>query len=226
MDTSISIILPIYNQEDHIEKLYFEYREALTTLPCSWELLFIVNGSLDSSFKRISSLAKEDENVLTYNLKKGGWGRAVKYGISKANGQYICYTNSARTKVNDLLMILDYALVNKNNIIKANRIVRESFFRRLGSVLYNFENRRFFKTPVWDVNGTPKVFPAQIIKNIDIISENDLIDAELIARTFKAKHPIIEIPILSTERISGKSTTNIKSAIKMYFGLFTLRKRI
>jgi glycosyltransferase involved in cell wall biosynthesis len=226
MDTSISIILPIYNQEDHIEKLYFEYLEALATLPCSWELLFVVNGSSDSSFKRISSLAKEDENVLAYNLEKGGWGRAVKYGISKANGQYICYTNSARTKVNDLLMILDYALVNKNNIIKANRIVRESFFRRLGSVLYNFENRRFFKTPVWDVNGTPKVFPAQIIKNIDIISENDLIDAELIARTFKANHPIIEIPILSTERISGKSTTNIKSAIKMYFGLFTLRKRI
>lgn len=226
MSTTFSIILPIYNQENHIETLYNTYRSKLISEKYTWEILFVINGSTDKSYELATVLCEQDKRFKCYELKDGGWGRAVKFGIQKAKGDYICYTNSARTKVKDLILILDYALVNKDNIIKANRIVRESFMRRLGSVLYNFENRRFFKTPIWDVNGTPKVFPSHVLQEMTILSENDLIDAEVIARSFKANHRIIEVPVLSTDRISGKSTTNIKSALKMYFGLFALKNKI
>ena len=226
MSLTFSIILPIYNQQDHLQTLYEDYKRVLKDAEYSWEVVFIVNGSNDNSYINAEELCKNDDHFRCFNLEKGGWGRAVKFGIGQANAQYICYTNSARTKVEDLAMILDYALVNKNNIIKANRIIRESFLRKLGSVIYNFENRRFFKTPVWDVNGTPKVFPSELLQQMEILSENDLIDAEVIARSFKAKHPVIEIPIISTERISGKSTTNLKSALNMYFGLFTPKNKI
>jgi hypothetical protein len=77
-----------------------------------------------------------------------------------------------------------------------------------------------------DVNATPKVFPARIIKSMNILSDNDLIDAEILARCFKQKIPIIEVPIYFNERISGRSSTNISSALRMYWGLFKLRKKI
>jgi hypothetical protein len=43
--------------------------------------------------------------------------------------------------------------------VKANRKIRDHWSRRLGSLLYNLECRALFDLSVWDVNGTPKVFP-------------------------------------------------------------------
>ncbi len=222
MNPDFTIILPIYNQQDHVKVLLDDYSKALNDSGFSWELIFVINGSNDNSFDIAKQNAISQVNVHVFNINGSGWGRAVKFGIEKSTGKYICYTNSARTKVSDLINILKYATVNKDVIVKANRIIRESFIRRLGSVIYNFENRFFFKTPVWDVNGTPKVFPASILKSYDIWNDNDLIDAELIAKSFRDGHSIIEIPVRFTDRISGKSTTNLLSAFKMYIGLVKL----
>ena len=206
--------------------IYKEYTQKLNELNESWELIFVVNGADDGSYSMAEKYANENAEIKTIISKESGWGKAVKIGIKNAEGRLICYTNSARTNVDELIMILNYALVNKNNVIKANRIIRESLIRRIGSVIFNFENRTVFNTPIWDVNGTPKVFPSQILKENEIFSEGDLIDAELIARCFKNNIPVIEIPIFSTSRISGKSTTSFTSAFKMYFGLFKLKKVI
>ncbi|MCF8299166.1 MAG: glycosyltransferase [Saprospiraceae bacterium] len=226
MELTFSIILPLYRQIAHLPVIFKEYTEKLTSLNETWELIFVVNGPDDGSYDLAKKYADENKNIKTIISKEPGWGKAVKIGIQNAEGRLICYTNSARTNVDELLMILNYALVNNNNVVKANRIIRESLIRRIGSVIFNFENRTVFNTPIWDVNGTPKVFPEQILKEHEIYSEGDLIDAELIARCIKNHIPVIEIPIFSTDRISGKSTTSFKSAFKMYFGIFKLKKKI
>ncbi len=220
-----SIILPLYKQVDHSNELYHTYVESLSAISSSWELLFIVNGVDDGTTEKLNQLNKLD-NVHIYFLKLGGWGRAVKYGLSKAKGEFLCYTNSARTEINDLILILQYAEVNNYNVVKATRIIREAFIRKLGSVLYNLQCRFMLKVPVWDINGTPKVIPQQIYSQLSISSEDDLIDAEIIAFCSKKNYRIIEIPIISTKRISGSSTTNIKSAIKMYLGVFRIKRQI
>jgi glycosyltransferase involved in cell wall biosynthesis len=221
-----SIILPAYKQENQISLLYETYVNALSLLSDPWELIFVINGQKDNSQKILEDLSKHDPRIKIHYLEKGGWGRAVKYGVSVATGEFICYTNSARTNIDDLILMLKYAKINDKAIIKATRIVRESFFRKFGSILYNFGNRFLFKTPVWDVNGTPKIIPRKMLDLFEIVSDDDLIDAEIMARCFKSKMMIIEIPVISTTRISGKSTTNIRSAFKMYWGLFKLKKII
>jgi glycosyltransferase involved in cell wall biosynthesis len=193
----------------------------------SWEVLFVVNGSKDDSFAKATQLVAGNPNVKVHNLEHGGWGRAVKYGIQQASGELICYTNSARTTIEDILLILTYALANDKVVLKTTRVIRESFVRRIGSIIYNYENRKLLGTPLWDVNGTPKVFAAQFIKGMDIISEGDLIDAEIMARIYRKGIKIVEVLIVSTNRVGGgKSTTSFKSAWKMYTGLLNLRKII
>ncbi|MBU0487190.1 MAG: glycosyltransferase [Bacteroidetes bacterium] len=226
MKPKFSVILPVYMQALHSEFLINSYTQGLEKLEGNWELIFVVNGQDDGMADKLLALSRDDERVRIERLEAGGWGLAVKHGINVAKGDFICYTNSARTDVSDLVMILQYAAVNKNNVVKANRVFRELWLRKLGSVLYNFENRILFRTPVWDVNGTPKAFPADIIRLFPIVSDNDLIDAEIIARCNALKIPIIEIPVRVTNRISGKSTTNIRSGLKMYFGLFSLKKKL
>jgi glycosyltransferase involved in cell wall biosynthesis len=222
----ISVILPIYNQSSVIKKICNEYPAGLNTLGVPWEILLIINGSTDDSFSLASELTGNDFNIRVYNIIEQGWGRSVKFGISVSSGDFICYTNSARTNIDDLVMILKYALINKNIVIKANRMMRESVIRKFASTLYNLEYRLLFKIPVWDVNGTPKVFSSAILREIELQEDGDLIDAEIMAKSFRKKIMFIDIPILNTRRISGKSTTNLVSALKMYSGLIFLRNRI
>ncbi|MDP3940863.1 MAG: glycosyltransferase [bacterium] len=221
-----SIILPVYKQESHIVPLLQEFIKGLQKITKQYELLVIINGPASNEYKRLVEFAKPRDFIRAFYLDRAGWGRAVKFGISKAKGRYICYTNSARTNVADLLQMLSYSKNNKDVVVKATRIIRESWMRKFGSILYNLENRFLLKTPVWDVNGTPKVFPKNLLKKITLDSENDLIDAELMVKCFRNHIPILEVPVLFTKRKGGKSTTNLLSAFRMYLGLLELKKRL
>lgn len=221
-----SIILPVHRQENQIAGIFTDYVAALSTSGDAWELIFVVNGSNDRSFAIARELAAGRSNVQVHNLAKAGWGHAVRHGISVARGTYVCYTNSARTQIPDLLLILKYAKTNGNVVIKASRIVRASLFRRLGSVIYNLENRLLFRIAVMDVNGTPKVFPKTVWDSLQIRSDDDLIDAEAMAKCFKFQVPVMEVPVRDTTRRRGRSTTNLRSAFRMYFGLLRLRRKI
>jgi glycosyltransferase involved in cell wall biosynthesis len=221
-----SVVLPVYNQSAQLPFLFSGYVSLLEQLGDPWELIFVVNGSRDDSHAKALQLAGQHPNIKVYNLEKGGWGRAVKFGLSQATGRMVCYTNSARTHLPDLMTILKYAKTNEEIVIKTTRVIRESFVRKIGSILYNYENRKLLGTPVWDVNGTPKVIPAPYLKDLALISEGDLVDAEVMAKLYRKKVQIVEVLILSTKRIGGRSTTTMKSAMKMYWGLLKLRNKI
>ena len=90
----------------------------------------------------------------------------------------LCYTNSARTAPQDLALLLLYANINVDKVIKANRKIRESTFRRMGSLFYNLECRALFDLPYWDINGTPKVFPRKYSRLLELTRDDDMIDLE------------------------------------------------
>lgn len=218
----LSIILPVYNQADHIQAVVAEYEAGLLHLPYGHELLLVVNGCRDNSHAVCQSLAAIYPPVRVVHSVQGGWGLAVRLGLRAARGDILCYTNSARTSAQDLTLLLLYAIANPGVVIKANRKVRERWQRRLGSLLYNLECRALFDLSYWDVNGTPKVFPRSCERLLQLQHDDDLIDAEfnLICRRFD--YPVLEVPIFSSRRHGGRSTTSYRSALKMYLGAYRL----
>lgn len=220
-----SIVLPVKDQEDQVKNLIEEYIKNLSRLSDPFELILIFNGSKDMSYGIGKKFAERDKRIKVFVLAQAGWGRAVKFGIHMSNGKYICYTNSARTNIGDLVKMIKIVKANGGVVVKASRIVREGFLRKLGSIIYNVECRLLFKTPIWDVNGTPKIFPRKILNEISLSSNGDLFDAEFMAKCWEKGLPIIEVPIYFNKRRSGKSSTTIISAIKMYIGLFQLKMK-
>src|SRR5262249_19263372 len=141
-----------------------------------YELVLVCNACRDASVETCRELARTMPcNVI--DSERGGWGLAVRLGLAEAKGELLCYTNSARTTAADLSLLLLYATVNPGVVVKANRKIRESWRRRLGSLLYNIECRALFDLNVWDINGTPKVFPRGFDKLLALKSDGDLIDA-------------------------------------------------
>lgn len=220
----ISIILPVHNQADHIAAVVAEYEEALLGLPKHHELVLVPNGSTDTSEGICGSLARQYDVVRSVAAPGGGWGLAVRTGLSAACGDILCYTNSARTGPQDLMLLLLYAVAYPGVVIKANRKLRESKRRRLGSLLYNLECRALFDLSYWDINGTPKVFPRSFHRLLALTRNDDMIDAEFNAICRSENYPVLEVPIISTRRHGGRSTTNFWSAVRMYWGAYALSR--
>lgn len=222
----ISIILPVHNQADHIEPLIREFVTELGKVPAPYELMLVENASRDNSLNVCRRLAAELPCVKVITSEKGGWGHAVRLGLQTAEGDVICYTNSARTTAQDLVFCLLYAVAYGGVVVKANRKIRENWRRRLGSLLFNIECRTLFDLSNWDVNGTPKVFPRNFGDLLHLQLESDLIDTEFCIRCRQSDYPMIEVPVFSTRRHGGKSTTGYGSAVRLYWGALALwRKR-
>lgn len=218
----VSLILPVHNQGDHIRAIVESYVEGLSVLPLRYELILVVNGSTDHSLEVCQALAAERDAIFVLELAERGWGRSVRAGLAQARGELICFTNSARTTREILTLMLAYALAYPRVVLKANRRIRESRRRRLGSLLYNIECRALFDLSVWDINGTPKVFPASFGKLRALSRDDDLLDCEFNVVCRTNDYPMIEVPILATERHGGRSTTNLASALRMYVGAWSM----
>jgi glycosyltransferase involved in cell wall biosynthesis len=218
----ISIVLPVYNQADHIDSVVRSYLEALEKIPNTHELILVTNGCSDNSPEVCLALAEEHASVRAKNTERTGWGLAVKLGLEEARGQVLCYTNLARTSAADLTLLLLYAVAHEDVVVKANRKIRENWWRRLGSLLYNLECRSLFDLPYWDINGTPKVFPRSFDRLLRLKSDDDLIDVEFNAICRREGYRVLEVPILSYRRQGGRSTTNYRSALRMYWGAYKM----
>jgi len=220
----ISIVLPIHNQADHVGSIVPEYEEALARIPNPHEMILVVNGCRDNSLEICQALAEQHAAIRVVHNEQGGWGLAVKLGLAAAQGELLCYTNSARTRPQDLTLLLLYAIAFPNVVIKANRKIRDRWHRRLGSLLYNLECRALFDLPHWDINGTPKVFPRKFDRLLGLTRDDDLIDAEFNIICRREGYPMVEVPIFSYLRHGGESITTYRSALRLYWGAFQLRR--
>jgi hypothetical protein len=149
----------------------------------------------------------------------------VRLGLGAARGDLLCYTNSARTTAEDLLLFVLYARSHPDVVLKANRKIRERWTRRLGSLVYNLECRVLFDLSNWDVNGTPKIFPRTFGRLLALSRDDDLIDAEFSMICRREGYPMLEVPIFSSRRHGGRSTTTLRSAVRMYWGAYRLWRR-
>jgi glycosyltransferase involved in cell wall biosynthesis len=224
MTPTFSLILPVYNQADHIAAVVQQYRAVLQEILSTYEIILVPNGCRDASITVCETLARETPELQVQVSERDGWGRAVRHGLSVAQGEVLCYTNAARTGPDDLRLLVLYGIANPNAVVKAHRRSRESLKRKVGSFLFNLECRALWDLPTWDVNATPKVFHRAIYETIKLTADGNLLDLELYAQCTRLGIPVLEIPIYSWYRHGGESTTGYASAVKMYLGAYRLRR--
>ena len=223
----VSVVLPVFAQESFIAEVVEEYVAALDNLRRPFELILVVNGRpVDDSLSVCRALAETHPSVRVVATERGGWGWAVRQGLAASRGDLLCYTNSARTTAQDLVLHLLCAVAFPGRVIKANRKIRDNALRRIGSLGYNVLCRALFDLPWWDVNGTPKVFPRSFSPLVALTRDDDLIDLEFSVICRRERYPMLEIPAFSTRRHGGASTTGFTSALRLYLGALRLRGRL
>ncbi len=86
----VSIVVPVYNEEDNIEHFYEAVREVMGTLSYEWELVFVDDGSSDSSWNILEKLEEEDSRVQPMRLSRNmGHQLALTCGMDHAEGDLV-----------------------------------------------------------------------------------------------------------------------------------------
>ena len=84
----ISVIIPIYNEEENIKKLSQSILEALSNI--DFEVLFINDGSTDNSEEEIRSISKNYSNMKLINLRRNyGQTAAMQAGFDYSKGDIV-----------------------------------------------------------------------------------------------------------------------------------------
>ena len=105
----LSVVLPCRNQADHIARVLESYEAPLAALAGGYELVVVPNACTDATPRIVEDLAARDSHVRAVPIPLGGWGRAVLAGLAAARGQWLCYTNSARTDPAHVPALLELA---------------------------------------------------------------------------------------------------------------------
>lgn len=87
----ISVIVPVYNVEKYIEHCI---DSILNQTFSDFELILVNDGSVDCSGEICDRFAQNDKRILVIHKENGGQNSAIKAGLKKATGEYVCFVDS------------------------------------------------------------------------------------------------------------------------------------
>src|SRR5262245_36084620 len=86
----VSLIVPVFNEQDNVQLLHEEISAAMKGIPRPYELLFIDDGSRDATWSRLEELASRDAHVKLVRFRRNfGQTAALQAGIDHASGDII-----------------------------------------------------------------------------------------------------------------------------------------
>lgn len=168
---SISLILPAYKQEktilDNLKKLY----EILNLLPYKFEIIVVVDGYLDETYKYAKEFKKRNVKVLGYK-KNEGKGYAVKLGVTKATGDVIGFMDAGMDlNPNVIPLILDLMEFHNADIVIGSKLHPESRVkyptpRKILSWGYRTLIKVLFGLTIRDTQVGLKFFKKKVAKDV------------------------------------------------------------
>jgi len=135
----LSIIVPIYNEEQVIPELYERLTNTVADITPNYELIFVNDGSKDRSFIQLKNLAKKDKQVFYINFSRNfGHQIAVSAGLDACRGNAVVIIDADLQDPPELIADL-YARYNEGfEVVYAKRATREgdTLFKKMTAKLF------------------------------------------------------------------------------------------
>ena len=167
----ISLVAPVYNEENNIDDFYFEVVRAMSKQPSEWELVFIDDGSSDHSLDIIRALADKDGRV-RYVSFEGNCGQSAAFaaGFRFAQGDVVVTLDAdLQNDPADIPAMLQvYAEVDMVIGWRANR--QDSFIKRRASRVANWIRNGISRETVRDTGCSLKVMRSDMLKSIPMFT--------------------------------------------------------
>ncbi|MEO6329716.1 MAG: glycosyltransferase family 2 protein [Ginsengibacter sp.] len=203
MKYDLTVIVPVYEEEDNIERLEKELANFLSQAIKKTKILFVNDGSKDNSQALIESICEKNEDFYFISFARNkGLSTAIKAGIDYSDTELIGYIDAdLQTSPEDFNILIkeieNYDLVTG---VRANR--KDSFVKNVSSTIAN-KIRRAFTHDGMDDTGCPlKIIRAGFAKNIPMFNGlHRFLPAMILLQGGRIK----QVPVRHFPRIAGQA---------------------
>lgn len=202
---SISIVIPVFNEEQNIFPLFTELIEVLKETNLVYEVIYIDDGSTDHSYQALCSLNAANDCVKIIQFRRNfGQTAAFAAGFDYAQGDLILTIDAdGQNDPHDIPKLLSTLVEGDFDFVSGWRVNRkEPFIRRIVSRFANFIISRTTHLVIHDRGCSLKLFKREIVKNMRLYGQLHRFLPEL-ASAIGVK--IAEVPVNDRSRRSGKS---------------------
>jgi len=219
----ISIIAPLYNEEESVELLYNKIKEAVAPTQKEYEIIFVDDGSSDGTVEKASSLAKNDHRLRVVEFRRNyGQTPAMSAGFDIARGDIlVTMDGDLQNDPLDIQMMVD-KLEEGYDLVVGWRHNRQDklFSRKIPSIIANHLIGYVTGVPIKDNGCSLKVYRAAIIKNSPFYNEmHRFIPALLSLSGVK----IAEVKVRHHARQFGQSKYGLSRIYKVLLDLLTIK---
>lgn len=214
---SLSVVVPAYKQEKTIVENIEKLDKVLSILPYKYEIIVVVDGFLDNTYKKAKTLDKNNVKVLGYKDNRGK-GYAVKYGVLKAKGEVIGFIDGGMDiDLSGIPLLLDLMSFHSADIVIGSKLHPESHVkypitRTILSWGYRTLTEILFGLAIRDTQVGLKFFKKRVAKDVfpRILVKNFAFDVEVLAVAYaRGFKKIYEGPIeLNFSGVSSITATS------------------
>ena len=221
MPPSVSIIVPVYNEEDGLSALFARLYPALDALGDTYEVIFINDGSRDRSAALLRTQFEARPDVTRVVLFNGNFGQhmAIMAGFEQSRGEIIVTLDAdLQNPPEEICKLVAKAREGYDYVGTIRHQRQDSWFRRTASKAMNALREKITRIKMTDQGCMLRAYSRGIVDAINSCREiNTFIPA--LAYTF-AQRPV-EIDVAHEERTAGESKYSLYSLIRLNFDLMT-----
>ena len=241
MDTekkiTLSVVMPAYNEEQHIKENLLETSRILGTFLHRYEIIAVNDGSTDSTAQLIREAAMEDPHIIDAGYEENqGKGHAITTGISRAAGTYIAFLDSDLELSPSLLKpFMKQMKSTDSDIVIGSKLHPESKLdyppmRRFMSYSYYVMLKMLFHLGIHDTQTGIKLFRSEVIKPIaeNLSVSGYAFDIEILVAAHRQGYTISEAPIVlnySRDDAHDGRRIKLKDIWKVFTDTIAIKKK-
>lgn len=222
---SLSVIVPIYNEELYLEKFVKDQIKQLqkTTLP--FELILSHNGSTDKTLEIANNLQEKYKQIKVISIPTADYGLAVKQGFQAAQNDYLVLFDLDYYNIDfirkSIPLLRKYDAVIASKTLKSSTDQR-SKLRQLSSKIFSLLLQKLFNYKLSDTHGI-KILKRKSFSDLieKTHQKRDLFDTALLIKAQYKNLKLTEIPIEVVEKRKSRSSI-ITRALRTTRDLFLL----
>jgi len=222
MQPEVSVVIPVFNEEENLPILAAELHGTLRPLKRPYEVLFVDDGSTDGSPAILERLRREDPAVRTLRLtRNSGQSAALEAGFRFARAPIVVTLDAdLQNDPADIPQLL--AKIGAYDVVCGVRVQRQdTWLRRISSRIANGVRNRLTHESITDVGCTLKAYRTEYLRRIPMFTGMHRFLPTLL-RMEGAR--LVEIPVHHRPRLHGSPKYNIRNRIwRALTDLFAVR---
>jgi len=219
----ISIVVPMYNEEDNVRPLCAAVREALQGWERSYELIVVDDGSSDATVRLLREEARRDARVRTLELRRNsGQTLAMAAGFAHARGKIVVSMDGdLQNDPRDIPELVSRIDAGFDVVCGWRRDRQDAFLNRtLPSKIANRLIAWMTGIPIHDNGCSLKAYRAQVIQSLNLYSEMHRFLPALSAMTGAR---IDEVVVRHHPRVHGASKYGILRTFRVLADMITIK---